>query len=142
MFTPDALLDIAIQAEADVKAAQASGGSVYPHYRRAQEAMVCAEWLDAQPVKVTPFVGSFGDVHYSRGDRVRIKHNSMIHSTNPTRRHRASKISYMVNVFFFFEGWVNTSARRDDELVRQPRVDWVGQGGYWCWTDAQNVETA
>jgi hypothetical protein len=142
MFTPDYLLDIAVQAEADYRAAstpQERG----PLWTRRDWALLCAEWLETQPVKAMTAIGPFGEIAFKAGQRVRVKKGAMIHSLHPQRKAPyPAGATYTVTLHHVFAGYVHDQSNcfRRDIVVQQPKVEWAGAGGYWCWTDPDNVE--
>ena len=72
------------------------------------------------------------------GDRIKVLKGSHIHGTFPGHE-KVAKRSYTVTVFGADVGWNTISPHRDD-VGRAPKVCWAGTGGYWHYTDADNVE--
>ncbi len=74
----------------------------------------------------------------SKGSRVRIQRGSLITGTHPQGDRRAGR-SYVVEVHDVTAGYDYTD-RRGERLHKPPQVCWVGAGGYWHYTDLENVE--
>jgi hypothetical protein len=142
MFTIESLLDIASQANAEMAAARAAPIWNYETYHRAEQkgdaALVCAAWLEKAGLAEVTTVGPFGDEpDYQRGDRVRVKKGAIIRSTKTSLCRTASR-TFVVRVFDHQKGWAGMEWGESE--VRNAKVEWVGAGGYWCWTDSNNVE--
>jgi len=130
MFTPERLLNIAVEAE---RQAKSNPASAFEARRTAQEAIACAVWMEKNGIPELPCVGPFTDRLPRRGDKVRIKAGAKISSTSDRSRRILTR-AYKVTVHDAFLGSV-----RDGD-ISQPTVHWAGSGGYWCWTDLASVE--
>lgn len=75
---------------------------------------------------------------FSRGDKIRVKKGSEIISTNPKSHRRSAPRNFTVTCFAFDPSF----AGADGYTARASKVTWIGTGGYWCSTDASNVELA
>lgn len=89
---------------------------------------------------------------FKKGDRVTIRKGVTIRTTHPQRSpsYQAGR-TYKVTIHHMMSGssdtkheW-NEATRKYDE-VRVPRdnpaVEWVGEGGYWCWVDLNEIPEA
>jgi hypothetical protein len=158
MFTPEKLLEIAVDAMAVYKTKPSGvtrSSDEMDSYRVAQQAETCALWLErfgnGQPVES---IGPFGNKDIKTGDHVRVKKGARLYTTHPAykRVHEADggsydKIAgtaYVVKVSHENNGWAPyPNHYHDHELkhkLRNQTVHWAGTGGYWFWTDATNVE--
>lgn len=154
MFTPASLLEIALAAEAryDALRAQFPPGTFSAERNEARtemdRAVACADWMEQNGLTELSHVGSFGEVHVARQQRVRIKRGALVHNLRPgSPRETVLDRPQVVTLHFVDPGYVDPDAmrmrgHRDERypLVRQPRVTWSGTGGYWRSTDITNVE--
>lgn len=152
MFTPEKLLAIAAESEAKYKnlLARFPPGTINSERnearKRADEALVCAEWMENQKISALNFVGPFAVRLLARGQKVKIKAGSIVHSTRPKseRGGRALKRAQTIKIHSLdhggcFGGPYSYTSRDESEPVVNPKVHWAGSGGYWCWTDANNI---
>ena len=137
MFTPATLLNIAIDAEFAYHSAT-NGDDRMEAFSLKERAMVCAEWLDAQPVKEMTHVGPFGEIPFKKGQKVRVKKGAVIQSTHPQKRTYKAGTSHTVELHLVCAGYVHTHHGLPEMF--DPMVEWAGTGGYWCWTHPNNVE--
>lgn len=100
-----------------------------------KNALACAVWLDQSSFDSQRFVGPFGTVPFSKGDRVVVAKGALVRSTAPGWPAQGKPLSrqqvvllHRVSPGFVFE-----------DRVTNPSVTWAGAGGYWRWTDANNV---
>lgn len=71
------------------------------------------------------------------GARYTVKKGSVVHSFNPSKEEYTLARSQKVKVKFFDPGY-----KGDGYYDSRPaKVTWAGTGGYWCWTNAENVIT-
>jgi len=148
MFTPESLLAIAAEAEARYQAllAEHPPGTINQErndaYDLAEKALVCAEWLERSGRGSLAYVGPFGTLPFGRGSRVRIRKGAIIRSTKPgtPREGVPAKTTHVVTVHDIHCGFASTWGSLGEEKVRQPAVNWAGDGGYWRWVDANDVE--
>jgi hypothetical protein len=52
-----------------------------------------------------------------------------VYSTNPSKREYVLKRSQVVKVHSYYPGYSGSEAK----------IHWGGTGGYWCWTDCDNI---
>jgi hypothetical protein len=124
-ITPDYLLNLAI--EADEKLAI--------H----RQAMHCALWMEANNIKEMPIIAPFGKISFEKGQGVVVRKGALIHSSGKNSGGIAARDRRVI-VFSVDEGYVNdTFYSKYSDSVRKATVQWAGAGGYWCWTDAENV---
>ena len=153
MFTPNRLLEMSLEYEqqaADMYALSTPGvysehyNKAYDLRKKAMEALVCAEWMERHGITEAPMIGPFGNISAERGTKVRIKAGSVINGFGPefAKGQKIIERPYTVNVHSVEFGYAYSPAwtgNRDIEVKNQ-RVEWVGSGGYWRWTDSSNVE--
>ncbi len=148
MYTPATLLEIAAQAEARYKTLLLDHppGSVHDGRNLAREemeaALACAAWLEQQGIREIANVGPFVTTRCRRGDRVRVRRGARVYSTHPQtpREGVETQRSQVVTIHAVYQGYVNTLADPRQPEVVQGKVHWAGAGGYWRWTDINNVE--
>ena len=123
MFTPDRLLDIAIEADAAYHAATSRDVRMDAYIRR-DNAMGCAEWMDAKGISELPCVGPFGGEIFKRGDKIRIRKGAAIRSMGKVKNKVAGR-DYTVVVHHFYPGVI--FRHYNEIVVRAPQVEWAGQ---------------
>lgn len=147
MFTPKSLREMADVAHAEYLELQKlhPPGTIHDGrnkaYTRAAQARVCAKWMEQQGIAELAHVGPFSSFPpLSKGMQVRIRKGSFVQSTKGEPRKTAR--DQVVKVHFYDAGYVDTypRAEKEAEVVRQPQITWAGAGGYWRWTDLNNVE--
>lgn len=147
-FTPDSLRALADQAEQKYEAlrAQFPPGTVHDGRNRAyttlHKARIAAQWMEKHGHQHLRYVGDFGSLALQRGDEVAVRKGALIFSTAPNwpREGKPSSRIQRIKIHSVDRGFV--PVYQPDETcdqLRQPRVEWVGAGGYWKWTDANNV---
>lgn len=143
MITPESLLQIAAESELLYKdlSIQFPPGT-YSRERngardRMDRALLCADWMIRKGHESLRFVGPFGNIPVKNGERVRVKAGSLVFSTNPQVDQTGVELkrSQIVTI----HGDVSPGYVNENRLV-QPRVTWAGSGGYWRWTDLNNVD--
>lgn len=147
MFTPKSLRELADVAQAEYLELLKlhPPGTIHEGrnnaYRRAEQALACAKWMEQQGIAEQAHVGPFSSFSpLAKGTQVRIRKGSIVHSTKGEPRTTAR--DQLIKVHFFDPGYVDTYSRaeKDGAVVRRPQVTWAGAGGYWRWTDLNNVE--
>lgn len=107
-------------------------------------ALECAQWMEGRGIAVLAHVGPFHSFVPKRGDRVRIKKGSIVFSTAPgiDRQGVVTQRAQLVTVHDADRGYFSSDGYRgsDGDRLRQGQVRWAGAGGYWRWTDLNNVE--
>jgi len=107
--------------------------------RHMEDALACAQWLERQQGGSLERVGPYGGVKIRRGQVIRVARGSLIFSTQ-SKWPRAGKISIraqVVKLDRLSEGCVDWS--EGEPRIVQAGAHWPGEGGYWRWTDANNV---
>ena len=149
-LTPDVLLAMAERADSEYRELlkQFPPGTVHDRRNMMHEvsecALMCAEWLEQQDCKAMAFVGPFGPKMPIRGIRVVIRKGARVFGTRPgtPKEGALNTRDRTVTVRDCDRGYVDWSGIRRSGAeynFRQARVTWAGAGGYWCWTDANNL---
>jgi len=141
MYTSQSLLEIAADAEAVFKSLpkEAPSRDFYELHRRMEDALVCASWMEKAGIAELANAGPFMSKTYSRGRTVLIRKGSRIFGTGSKipRDGLVSKRGQIVTLHDFNKGYID---RRDaTPRVKNGEVQWAGSGGYWRWTDMNNV---
>jgi hypothetical protein len=74
---------------------------------------------------------------YSRGQEIKLRKGSVVRSTNPSKKEYTLSRNQKVTVHSYYpplKGW-------GDYPAKNAEVHWAGTGGYWCWTDVENIVT-
>lgn len=128
-YTPDLLLEMAIAFE--------SQG--YEGRRQAQDALLCARYMEQKGIVSAPQIGPFGPTNFVKGEKVRVKLGSTIRKpTHPNMGDGPSKRRYNIEIFSVLRGYVYEE--HDCIKCYNTEVCWPGTGGYWFYTEATNVE--
>ncbi len=87
------------------------------------------------------YVRAFGPRIPSKGRMVKIREGPVVYSTHPSMRQAVLGRDLVVKVHSADRGWVGTGVNfsGSEVVVRQAQVHWSGTGGYWRWTDANNI---
>jgi hypothetical protein len=158
MFTPDSLLEMAVDFETKGNEQAALGnqsdpatrersdffGKAYEFRRKSMEATVCAEWMENHDITEAATIGPFGNITVERGKKIRIKAGAVVFGFG-TEIPNGGKIvtrKYIVAIHRADNGFAidANGGHRGKAEVRNQQVHWAGTGGYWRWTDASNVE--
>lgn len=141
MFTPDSLLQMAIDADVRYQAlALAHPTGVNDERSEARElrdkALACAAWMEKFGLTERAAIGPFAAFVPSKGQRVRVKKGAVITGTNPQtpRDGVASTRDQIVTVNWAHAGFIDHGrhfSRREEDAMRDGEVTWVGAGGYW-----------
>lgn len=106
-------------------------------YQTAQSTLCCAlaaaAWLERAGLREARFVGPFGGPLPQKDQRVRIRRGALVRDARG--KARTSGRSQTILVHRVRKGWIDL-----DRTVHNPEVVWAGAGGYWRWTDANDVE--
>lgn len=107
----------------------------------AEHALEVASWMEATGQKEAVYAGPFGPSLPRRGSQVRLRRGAEVFSTHPTVKRAELGRVLVVKAHSIDGGHVDMSARagRNERRVRNPEVHWAGTGGYWRWTDANNI---
>ncbi|WP_404667049.1 hypothetical protein [Roseateles asaccharophilus] len=143
MLTAEGLLAIAVEADAEYQRLLALhppgtfNAERNDAREKAEQALICAQWMEKQGATTLAFVGPLGDAPFKRGDLVRVRKGAIMRSTNPKvpRQGQAYMGTRPIKIHGIDRGYL-----RDREEVVQPRINWAGTGGYWCWVEANDVE--
>ena len=139
-----AVVERVLQGAAPEGVGAVSGGAPWTGSARlrADDAAMCADWMQAMKVAQLRYVGPFGDPGLTVGDWITVRAGSRVYSTMP-KVPKVGKLTVRTKTVKV----VRLSAGRVDRdgsqaVVRNPLVTWAGKGGYWCWCDANNVDRA
>lgn len=143
-FTADSLMEIAAAAERRYRALAAQFGPGIIHderddaRREMEDAIAFAACMAENRVASARYVGPFGNPSSLPGERIRVAKGVRIFGTGPAMTKAGIQVgrALSVTVHSIHEGSVS---RAEAGLVRQPTVHWAGSGGYWRWTDLNNV---
>lgn len=142
-WTPARLLDLSTQQDLKYRhlLEMHPPGTVHEGrnsaHQRSEQALACAEWMERNGIERLRLVGPFGTLSFTRGQHVRLAKGSIIYGTGSgiPRGGKPLGRETAVTLHSIDPGYVDVSTRE----VRQPKVTWAGSGGYWRWTDANNV---
>lgn len=110
-------------------------------FRREKQAMAAVAYMEANGLTEATAIGHYGVQSIQRGTKVRLKAGAAVRSTHPKYRGVGydNPKTRTLNVFDVYTGYVDYH-KIDRAQVRNPEVVWVGTGGYWFYTDINNVE--
>ena len=154
MFTKESLRQTADEAEKTYRELLVLHPPGTVHHERndahdlMERARLCADWMEVHGIAETANIGPFMTNLPKRGQKVRIRRGANIFSTDPkiAREGEIAQRARVVTLDSVFEGYIDNHRGRKwvDErhapAVVQARVHWAGAGGYWRWTDIENVE--
>ncbi len=110
-------------------------------YRREKQAIGAVKYMEDNGIDTALAVGNFGLQDIAKGTIVRLKAGARVTSTHPKYRgvgyDNPKTRSLKVNKVY--AGHIDYHVI-DKTHVRNPEVVWVGTGGYWFYTDINNVE--
>jgi len=148
LLTPEVLLEMAAQADAEERELSKEFPPGTVHDRRnlmhqvTQCALMCAEWLERQDCKAMSFVGPFGPTMPRKGQQVVLRKGSTVFGFKVPKEGIVTTRNQPIKVNDSDRGYVDWSgiarSGRDYDF-RQAKVTWAGTGGYWRWTDANNL---
>lgn len=135
MLNPDILLDRAINTEDKRLQAQCLNAAFY---------MTMAGIKEADTIG---HIGTLVDT-LKAGQTVKIRKGAVIHSYREASRGVSKRVRevtiHRVDKGYIssddFESIIKRGGVIDTEYFRQACIYWAGAGGYWCWTDVNNVE--
>ena len=149
MFTRDSLLELAVQQDEIAQATNTPPGVMCSDEnlnarRQRDKALAAASWMEQEGIAQMAHVGEFLSFELQKDQRVRLRRGAHIYSTNPqvSREGKINTLNRQIRVFDVHSGFIATngfSAIHGGPL-RNAEVHWVGTGGYWYWTDINNVE--
>jgi hypothetical protein len=146
MFTPDSLLDIALEQDAIIAGMGAHVPGTYhgEHYaarQRRDKALKAAEHMQAHGIVSAAHIGEFQSFQVREGDVVRLRKGATVFSTSRQvpRDGKPNGVNRKIRVRSVHQGYIDYSGMSQGE-VRNPTVHWAGTGSYWYWTDINNVE--
>lgn len=107
-----------------------------------ERALFCACWMEQEGLSAIVNVGPFMGVALDRGQRARIKKGAQVFSTHPqvTRAGKTLSRAQVVKVHDLDRGYIDQYHGQGEQRLVQGKVTWVGTGGYWFWTDVNNIE--
>lgn len=146
-LTPGWLLETAERAEARYRELQFRfpPGTVHTERNLMRElsegAMEVAAWMEAKGLESAIYAGPFGPKLPTRGAKVLIRRGAEVFSTSPSVKRAELGRALRVTASSVDGGYIDVRARegRNEERVRTAQVHWAGAGGYWRWTDANNI---
>ena len=125
-------------------------------YNLSQQAETCAIYLDkVLGGGMVEQIGPFGNKGFKRGQKVRIKKGTPLLTMHPrykerkyledgTPYHKLAGRDYVVTLHSADPGFAkhpnSFHAHELTSAVREERVEWAGESGYWTWCDARFVE--
>ncbi|WP_432263396.1 hypothetical protein [Cupriavidus sp. TMH.W2] len=150
MHTPASLYEYAASAESTYRTLLSEFGPGTVHVgrnearRQMEAARACAAWMEANGFSEIANVGPYMGTTISRGDKVYIRKGARIDGTGSTipREGADLKRRQLVTVVSVDRGYLDFSEPSRNPKIVQGRVHWAGAGGYWRWTDINNVELA
>lgn len=130
-------------------AAQFPPGTVNDERNRVRDELsalkvLVKSWMNSQKLPCHHF-GPYSAQHLRVGGDVVIRRGVLVKSTNPKFPVGGRPLlrTSRVRVHSMSDGYIDFSnlRGRDDAPIHDPVVRWVGAGGYWNWTCANNVST-
>ena len=106
-----------------------------------EHALEAAAWMEGAGLTEAVYAGPFGPALPPRGSKVRLRRGAEVLSTHPKVKRAVLGRDLVVNAHSINSGFIDMTARvgRNEQRVRNPEVHWAGSGGYWRWTDANNI---
>lgn len=141
-FTPDSLLQIALDAQAELDATTPDIRSAdfrWEARRKRDDALHTAAWMEQQGITEAKSIGPFGNPQIRQGAKVRVLKGAKIGGTGSRVPERAGA-THTVTVVSIDPGHV--FAEHGRIRLTNAKINWAGRGGYWRWTDVTNVEVA
>jgi hypothetical protein len=145
MFTPDSLLEIALQQQAIVDANPQTPGTIndinYEARKLRDKALAAGSWMQEHGIARLEHVGEFTSFEVAKGQTVRLRRGAIVYSTNPQvpREGKTNKLNRNIRAHHVIRGYVDICGMADT-AVRNVSINWAGAGCYWYWTDINNVE--
>lgn len=134
IYTPDSLLEIAVQAGKDYENNIDRLGNYYLE----KDAFSCASYMESNDIKEASNIGPFNSHGIKAGDKVRVKMGSKLGGYN--LHSEFARKSYVVTVSRISNGEVVYDVTDEAPIdVINAQVTWSGKNG-WVWTDINNVE--
>lgn len=148
-YTKESLMEIALENQVIYEnlSIEFPAGTIHDGRNRArrtmEEALFCAEWMEKEGIEELANVGPFMTTQVSKGQKVKIKKGAVVFSTLPSVPRSGIRTirDQWVTVHYSSEGHIDHGHLRRDckTTVEQGRVTWAGTGGYWRWTDINNI---
>lgn len=106
-----------------------------------RRAMVAVKAMRDQGLTEVNGILGFDAIHVTRGETVRIKRGAAVFSTHPqvSLDGKVTTRRQDVRVHSVMQGYANPY-QDDADHNRNTKVEWLGSGGYYFWTDLNNVE--
>ena len=142
-FTPARLLDIAVMWESVMKEKQASPDAhadlsfSFAYHRKAQ-ALGIAAYMERHGIQERRNIGCFQLDFFKPGDIVTLRKGQTVHTTHPTLKGPVKR-DRTVKVHTVFDGYSFDLNDERRATVVNPKIEWVGSGGYWYWIDIEDV---
>jgi hypothetical protein len=103
--------------------------------------------MEQNNIEEIAHVGDFSSFELKKGQQVRLRRGAIIYSTSPSvgRGGKVNTLNRKIKVDYVNSGYIDIYSLygfSDDseKSVRNGQVNWAGAGGYWFWTDINNVE--
>jgi hypothetical protein len=107
-----------------------------------QQAEWCSTYMRRNNILFTKTIGRFGMQDIKQNDIVKVKKGSQLYGFAKGMGYKdGGKLTgrdYKVKVSIVYDGY----ATRDHDriTIKYQQIEWAGRGGYWVWTDCDNVE--
>jgi hypothetical protein len=134
-YTPQSMLEMAAAFEVISRQRDLPGREYWRADLYSRWAFMCATRMETDGHGSLANIGPFQTVSYQPGDLVKLRQGAEIESTKDSLR-RVLKRAYAVKVHRVDNGYVDTT---NHPRVVNSKIVWPGAGGYWCWTDINNV---
>ncbi|MCZ7862458.1 hypothetical protein O9X98_13880 [Agrobacterium salinitolerans] len=143
-FTPSRLVDIASRWERvmqDKRDDSTAHSDISPSfaYHRKRQALGIAEYMQRHGIEERRNIGCFQLDFVNPGDTVRLRKGLQFGTTHPSVKGPVKR-NRTVEVHHTYEGYTSDLEHGRKAVVCNPRVEWVGTGGYWCWADIDDIE--
>ena len=142
MITVQYLLDLAIEQEAIYRelSAKFPPGTISRERSDAHQthtqALIAADWMEKNGIRSALHVGPFSSVTIRAEKPIQIRSGSLILTTHPKGSVISTQSQKIERFHRIDKGYVSERER----AVVNPKLVWAGTGGYWRWTDLNNVE--
>jgi hypothetical protein len=138
-FTPESLLQLALDAQAELDATKPDVRSdlYWDVSRRRDDALHTAAWMEQHGITEAKSIGPYGNPQIRQGDKVRVLKGAKIGGTGNRVPERAG-VTHTVTVVSIDPGHV--FAEHGRIRLTNAKINWAGRGSYWRWTDVTNVE--
>lgn len=142
-WTPERLLERAVLIESALSdpSLSVSGYDRFSARQAIRVALGCAAWLEANgPDGGLMSVGPFAQHRFERKQIVYIQRGARVFGTGSAIPREGIVLARRQKVWIHHVNAGYWQSNPDE--VFNPRVSWVGAGGYWRWTDVNHVESS